>query len=256
MSDPAAVPAVLLATRTAHPPRHPRFLEPASLLLITPLCVMGAIIGMQLLVTLGITPNTSLIGALAAMLLSRIPLALFARYRSIHVQNMAQSAISAATFGAGNSLLLPIGVPFVLGTARPGRADARGRLPGHAARRLHAFTRLFDSEVFPATGAWPPGIAAAEAIRAGDQGGRQLVILGAGLGVGVLGALLAVPMSRLRRGVIGNIWALSVFGIGLLIRGYSTSLFGAPVHLPYPGRRHRPGLYPAWLHGRRGASLR
>ena len=50
-----------------------------------------------------------------AMLLARIPLALFARYRSIHVQNLTQSAISAATFGAANSLLLPIGVPFLLG---------------------------------------------------------------------------------------------------------------------------------------------
>src|ERR671924_461803 len=41
--------------------------------------------------------------------------ATFVRYRSIHVQNLAQSAISAATFGAANSLLLPIGVPFLLG---------------------------------------------------------------------------------------------------------------------------------------------
>ena len=39
-----------------------------------------------------------------AMLLARIPLALFTRYRSIHVQNLAQSAISAATFGVANSL--------------------------------------------------------------------------------------------------------------------------------------------------------
>jgi hypothetical protein len=38
------------------------------------------------------------------MLLACIPPALFARYRSIHVQNLAQSAISAATFGASNSL--------------------------------------------------------------------------------------------------------------------------------------------------------
>lgn len=226
MSDLAAAPVVLLDARPAHPPRHPRFLEPASLLLITPLCILGAIIGMQLLVTLGITPNTSLIGALAAMLLSRIPLALFARYRSIHVQNMAQSAISAATFGAGNSLLLPIGVPFVLGMPDLVVPMLVGVF---LAMLLDGFMlyRLFDSEVFPATGAWPPGIAAAEAIRAGDQGGRQLVILGAGLGVGVLGALLAVPMSAFGVAFIGNIWALSVFGVGLLIRGYSTSLFGA-----------------------------
>jgi uncharacterized oligopeptide transporter (OPT) family protein len=94
---------------------HPRFFELFSLLLIAPLCVVGAIIGVQLIVTLGITANTSLIGALAGMALARVPLAAFARYRSVHMQNLAQSAISAATFGAGNALMLPIGIPFVLG---------------------------------------------------------------------------------------------------------------------------------------------
>ena len=55
------------------------------------------------------------LASLVAMGLARVPLRAFARYRSIHVQNLAQSAISAATFGAGNSLLLPIGIPFLLG---------------------------------------------------------------------------------------------------------------------------------------------
>ena len=49
------------------------------------------------------------------MALGRLPLAALTRYKSIHVQNLAQSAISAATFGAGNALLLPIGIPFVMG---------------------------------------------------------------------------------------------------------------------------------------------
>lgn len=68
--------------------RHPAFFTAANLLLITPLCVLGAIIGTQLIVTLGITTNTSLIGALAGMALGRLPMAAFARYRSIHVQNL------------------------------------------------------------------------------------------------------------------------------------------------------------------------
>jgi uncharacterized oligopeptide transporter (OPT) family protein len=97
------------------PRRHPSLFEPATLPLIAILCVFGAIIGMQLLVSLGIAANTSLIGALVAMALSRAPLGIFKRYRSIHVQNLAQSAISASTFGAANSLLLPVSVPFVLG---------------------------------------------------------------------------------------------------------------------------------------------
>jgi hypothetical protein len=77
----------LAAARTRTSPRpgsrsHPRFLELSSLLLITPLCVVGAIIGVQLIVTLGITANTSLIGVLAGMALARIPLNAFMRYRS------------------------------------------------------------------------------------------------------------------------------------------------------------------------------
>jgi uncharacterized oligopeptide transporter (OPT) family protein len=221
----------LAADRTATAPRpgsriHPRFLELSSLLLIAPLCVVGAIIGVQLIVTLGITANTSLIGALAGMALARIPLAAFARYRSIHVQNLAQSAISAATFGAGNALMLPIGIPFVLG--RPDLVPAL--FSGVFMAMLidgYMLYRMFDSEVFPATGAWPPGAAAAEAIRAGDEGGRKAVVLGVGVIVGIAGNWLIAPavMSAFGVAFIGNIWALSMFGIGLLLRGYSTLLF-------------------------------
>src|SRR6201996_571897 len=153
----------LAEDRTTTAPRpgsriHPRFIELGSLLLIAPLCVVGAVIGVQLITTLGITANTSLIGALAAMALARIPLAALARYRSIHVQNLAQSAISAATFGAGNALLLPIGIPFVLG-----RSDlVPAMFAGVFLAMLidgYMLYRMFDSEVFPATGAWPPGAA-------------------------------------------------------------------------------------------------
>jgi uncharacterized oligopeptide transporter (OPT) family protein len=215
---------------TTTTPRHPRFLEPASLLLIAPLCVVGAIIGVQLIVTLGITANTSLIGALAAMALARIPIAALVRYRSVHVQNLAQSAISAATFGAGNALLLPLGIPFVLG-----RPDLVPPLFAGVflAMLLDAFMlyRMFDSEVFPATGAWPPGAAAAEAIRAGDTGGRKALILGVGIVVGIGGNWLIAPgaMSAFGVAFIGNVWALTMFGIGLLLRGYSTLLFNHPM---------------------------
>ena len=208
---------------------HPRFFELGSLALIAPLCVVGAIIGVQLIVTLGITANTSLIGALAGMALARIPLFAFARYRSIHVQNLAQSAISAATFGAGNSLLLPIGIPFVLG--RPDLVPAL--FAGVFLAMLidgYLLYRMFDSEVFPATGAWPPGAAAAEAIRAGDEGGRKAVVLGVGILVGIGGNWLIAPGALSAFGVafIGNIWALTMFGVGLLLRGYSTMLFNHP----------------------------
>jgi uncharacterized oligopeptide transporter (OPT) family protein len=223
---------------------HPRLFEPATLILVVLLSVFGAIIGLQLLTTLGVTPNTSMIGALVAIGLARIPLRLFRRYRSIHVQNLAQSAISAATFGAANSLLLPIGIPFVLG-----RSDLI--LPMFAgvacAMLLDGFLlyRMFASSVFPAEGAWPPGVAAAEAIRAGDEGGRKAAILGLGIGVGAAGAWFGVPMSAFGIAFIGNVWALAMFGVGLLLRGYSKTLFsGAAFQSIFPGGDLNAALVP------------
>src|SRR6516165_2011111 len=163
--------------RAEHEP-HPSTFSPATFALLVVLAVFGAIIGIQLILQLGVTPNTSIIGALVAMILARVPLTLFARYRSIHVQNLAQSNISAATFGAANSLLLPIGVPFLLG-----RSDLiLPMLIGAALSMLldaYLLYRMFDTRVFPATGIWPPGVAAAEAIKAGDVGGRKAALLGA-----------------------------------------------------------------------------
>jgi uncharacterized oligopeptide transporter (OPT) family protein len=208
------------------------------------LSVFGAIIGLQLLTSLGVTPNTSMVGALVAIGLARIPLSLFRRYRSIHVQNLAQSAISAATFGAANSLLLPIGIPFVLG-----RPDLI--LPmfvGVAFAMLldgYLLYRMFDSKVFPAEGAWPPGVAAAEAIRAGDEGGRKAAVLGLGIGVGAVGSWFGIPMSAFGIAFIGNVWALAMFGIGLLLRGYSKALFSGPAFESiFPGGDLNAALVP------------
>ncbi len=209
--------------------RHPAFFSLSSLILIAPLCVLGAIIGTELITTLGITTNSSLIGALAGMALARLPMAIFSHYKSTHMQNLAQSAISAATFGAGNALLLPIGIPFVLG-----RMDlVMPMMVGVFLATLldgYMLYRMFDSEVFPAEGAWPPGVAAAEAIKAGDEGGRKGVVLLGGLAVGIIGSIglgpiPAIPMSAFGVAFIGNIWALTMFGVGLLARGYSTTLF-------------------------------
>jgi uncharacterized oligopeptide transporter (OPT) family protein len=224
MSQTAAPASAVTSEQKA----HPRFFEPALLALIVPLCAVGAIIGVQLIVTLGITANTSLVGALAAMVLARVPLAAFARYRSIHAQNLAQSAMSAATFGAGNSLMLPIGIPFVLGRADLVAPMLLGVFLAMLIDGVMLY-RLFDSDVFPAEAAWPPGAAAAEAIRAGDEGGRKAGILGIGVLLGILGNWLGgVPMSAFGVAFIGNIWALTMFGVGLLVRGYSAALFNRP----------------------------
>ncbi|WP_199257191.1 OPT/YSL family transporter [Pantoea sp. BAV 3049] len=196
------------------------------------LSVFGAIIGVQLLTTLGVTPNTAIIGAMVAMIIARIPLQCFARFRSIHIQNLAQSATSAATFGAANSLLLPIAIPWLFG-----RQDmVMPMFVGVALAMLldgWLLYRLFNSRIFPAEGAWPPGIAAAESIKAGDQGGKQAVLLSVGIAIGAVGSWFKFPMAALGTAFIGNIWALGMLGVGFLLRGYSQPLFSIDINKLY-----------------------
>ncbi|MGN5476646.1 hypothetical protein ACTMU2_05365 [Cupriavidus basilensis] len=92
---------------------------------------------------------------------------------------------------------------------------------------------LFGSKIFPATGTWPAGIATAEAIWAGDRGGRKAAFLGLGVAVGVGGAWLGVPMSAFGAAFLGNLAALTMFGIGLLVRGYSVALTGIDIAKAY-----------------------
>ncbi len=211
---------------------HPRALAPSTLLLLLLLSIFGAVIGVQLLTTLGVTPNTSIIGAMVAMIIARIPLQCFARFRSIHIQNLAQSATSAATFGAANSLLLPISIPWLFGHEEMVMPMFFGVA---LAMLLDAWLlyRLFNTRIFPAEGAWPPGIAAAESIKAGDRGGKQAVLLSTGIVIGAIGSWFKFPMAALGTAFIGNIWALGMLGLGFLLRGYSDPLFGIDINKLY-----------------------
>lgn len=211
------------------PKRHPKAIQPATFAFTVLLSAGGSIIGLQVLTTLGITPNTALIGVLLAIALSRVPLRALRSFRSIHVQNLAQSSISAATYCAGNSLLAPIGVPVLLG-----RPDLlRPMLAGAALAMLIDLGMLywfFDSRLFPGSAAWPPGVAAAEAIIAGDRGGKGGKLLLAGAAAGIAGSSMGQPMAALGVAFIGNAWALAAFGVGLLVRAYSPALFHADIN--------------------------
>jgi len=212
--------------------KHPRLFEPFSLFLTTITAVFGAIIGMQIIVSLGVTPNTSIIGALVAMLIARIPVAMLSKYKSVHRQNLIQTSISSATFGAANSLLIPIGIPFLMGAPDliiPMLIGAALAMFVDAA----ILYKLFDSKLFPASGTWAPGVATAQAIVAGDKGGKRAGLLGVGAVIGIVGSMLHIPMSAFGVAFIGNIWALSVFGIGLLFRQYSIPVFGVDVNTLY-----------------------
>ncbi len=209
-----------------------RFGEPLLLLVSLALSVLGAIIGMQLIVTLGISANTSVIGALIAIVFSRIPIEVARRFRVLERQNLVQTAISSATFGAGNSLMIPLGVPYAVGMPELSLPMMIGALAAMLVDGAMLYF-LFGTRTFPATGSWPSGVATAEAIWAGDQGGRKAAFLGLGVLVGVAGSWLGVPMSAFGAAFLGNIAALTMFGIGLLVRGYSVAVTGIDIAKAY-----------------------
>lgn len=206
------------------PTRHPRAFEPLTLVVTIALSVLGAIIGVHLITTLGISANTSVIGAVIAMLLGRITFFGFAKFRSRHRQNLVQSAVSAATFAAANGLLAPIAIPWAMGKPELVWPMLLGASLGVLIDVFVLF-RAFGSKFLPASAAWPPGVAAAETIRAGSEGGRRALILVGGGVVGVIGSLFALPMSAAGVALIGNVWALLMFAIGLLISQYAPALF-------------------------------
>ncbi|MBU9589645.1 OPT/YSL family transporter [Burkholderia multivorans] len=214
---------------------HPRATSPQVLAVLVSVSILGAIVGIQILTTLGVTPNTSLIGALIAMVLARLPLSALKPFKSVHVQNFAQTSISSATFGAANSLILPIGIPYIMGLP----ALVMPMFVGVCAAMLldaYLLYRLFNSPVFPATEGWPMGVAAAESIKAGDKGGKHALLLVVGVACGALGALLKLPMSAFGIAFLGSIAAMSAFCLGLLARGYSQLLCGidlASYYIPH-----------------------
>ena len=59
-----------------HASKHPKAYAPHILILNIVMSVLGAIIGLELIVRTGVAPNTSIVGALFAIIISRIPIAI------------------------------------------------------------------------------------------------------------------------------------------------------------------------------------
>lgn len=207
------------------PPPHPKFFMPSQLIFNTVMAALGAVIGMELITRVGITPNTSIIGALIAILLSYIPLKLFRRFKGLESQTLIQTSISGATFSAANGLLLPLAIAYLLG-------ETSMMVPMLIGASLAVVTDAsilyfsFDTKLFSAKGAWPPGFATAEALKAAAGKGKNAVLLGVGIVGGVIGKALGLPMDMLGIAWVSNAIAIAALGVGLLIRGYSTQLFG------------------------------
>lgn len=231
--------------------RHPSLFEPGTLLFGAALALLGAVIGMELLTRVGITPNSSIIAAVIAIAVGRLPLAVTRRFRSTARQNLLQTVISAATFGGANAVLLPAGMVWLFG--RPDLVPAMifGAVLG-ALLDIAMLYRLFGTRVFPAEGLWPSGIATAECLRAGDEGGKRAALLVTGGGLGALGRLAGIPTDIVGVCWIGNQVALLMFGLGLLARGYAPDVLGvdlAAIHAPH-GVMIGAGAVALWQMGR------
>ena len=231
--------------------RHPSLFEPWTLVFGAALALLGAVIGMELLTRVGITPNSSIIAAVIAIAVGRVPLAFTRRFRSTARQNLLQTVISAATFGGANAVLLPAGMVWLFG--RPDLVPAMifGAVLG-ALLDIAMLYRLFGTQAFPAEGLWPAGIATAECLRAGDEGGKRAALLVTGGVVGALGRAVGIPTDIVGVCWIGNQVALLMFGLGLLARGYAPEMLGvdlAAIHAPQ-GVMIGAGAVALWQMGR------
>lgn len=203
---------------------HPRAFELGTLVVSVLLSLLGAVIGVHLITTLGISANTSVIGAVIAMLIGRFSFLGLSKFRDPHRQNIVQTAISTATFAAANGLLAPIAIPYALGMPELVWPMLIGCSLG-VLIDVFILYRAFGSRFMPASAPWPPGVAAAETIRAGASGGKRALILIGGAAVGVVGSLLSLPMAAGGVALIGNFAALLMFGIGLLLSQYAPVLW-------------------------------
>jgi uncharacterized oligopeptide transporter (OPT) family protein len=215
--------------------QHPRFFNPSRLFINLFVCVLGAVIGLELITRVGVTPNTSIIGALVAILLANIPLKMFSKYKSLDNQTLLQTSISGATFSAANGLLVPIAIPFVLG--KPELIPMM--LMGASLAIITDATILycsFGSKVFPATGTWPAGIATASTLKAAAAKGKSGLYLVVGMVFGAVGKCFGFATDLLGVSWVANVFAIAALGGGLIVRGYSQELFGIDimdVYLPH-----------------------
>lgn len=202
-----------------------RAFEPAT---IIPGILVAFLVGavcMNIIGKVGTTPNTSLLGAIAAMLVARIPMNSCLKYCNLERQNLLQTIASAAGFSAANCGFIAIAMLYLMGDASSILTMGIGCMIGTSIS-IYIVGKIYDSAVFPAQGAWPPGVATATAIQAGDEGGKKGRRLLEGLAIGVVGSYFKLPVAGIGIVFIANIVAMTGLGIGLVLRGYSEQLFG------------------------------
>ena len=196
----------------------PKLMEPGIFIIAVIASVLGAIVGMQVLTHTGVAPDTSVVGALLAVLISQIPIRFLKKFKNIHCQNLVQTSTSGATFSAANCMLLTIGVPYIMGYTE----FMYPMLIGVTLATIVDATILyksFGSPMFPADAPWPPGIATAETILATVRKGKRAGLLVIGAVAGWAGAMAGIPMDLFGVAWVGSVLAIGAFGVGALIVG-------------------------------------
>lgn len=212
--------------------RHVRALSPETLILSLIMAALSAIICMQIIGRIGITPNTSIIGAVVAMALARIPLESMKKFRSLERQNLVQTMTSGGGFAAANCGLLAVGIIYLFGEPNLVIPMLVGSTIATLVGMSFVYS-VFDSDLYPGDYAWPPGVATAQAIAAGDEGGKKARRLIEGIVAGMIGTHFNLPMAGIGIVFIANIFAMASLGLGLILRGYSQQFFGIDLGQTY-----------------------
>ena len=220
---------------------HVKTFELETLFLSLVVSALSAIISMQILVKTGFGANTSILGAIIAMSLARIPFQRMDKFRSLDRQNLVQTMCSGAAFAASNCGILVVGIFYYVDGAM---AYVTHMLIGAALATcisIYFVYRLYDSSVYPASAPWPPGVATAQTIIAGDEGGEKIKRLGQGVLAGIIGSAIKIPaawigipgtaayglpMAGIGIVFLANLWSMGALAVGLLIRAYAPVLFG------------------------------
>lgn len=196
----------------------PKVKEPAVFVVAIIVVILGCIVGLQVQIHTGTTPDTSIVGAIFAILIAQIPLRWLKPFKNIHRQNLVQTTISGATFASANCMFLTMGIPVIMGWPQL----MVPMLIGATLATIVDATILyksFGSPMFPAEGAWPPGIAVAESIYAMADKGKRALLLLVGSAAGWIGAMIGIPMDLVGVVWVGSLVAMGAFGVGALLKG-------------------------------------
>ncbi len=214
--------------RTLKASDHVKAFDPMILVVTILASCFGAIIDLELLTRVGVSQNTSIIGALLAVVISMIPGKLFHRFKNVHAQNLVQTSISGAAYAAANAMILPIGIPVLMG-----RPDLM--LPVLFGVTLAAIVdgflvyKIFDSPMFPATNPFPSGIATSETILALANRGKRSLLLFVGMGAGIAGKAAGIPMDLFGVSWFANLLAMMAFALGSIAKGSLIPMWTAAI---------------------------